>query len=74
MNKAIYDAKAPTKNLITTITGVITLILSILVGFGVIDITQSTEINAQAGVLIQAGVAAYGAIVALIAVFKSKDA
>ena len=74
MNKAIYDKSVPTKNLVTTITGIITLILSVLVGFGVIDITQSTEINTQAGILIQAGVAAYGAVVALIAVFKAKDA
>lgn len=74
MIKAIYDKNVPTRNLITTITGVITLIISILVGFGVLTPEQSTELQTQATTLINAGVAIWGAISAIILIFKATDA
>lgn len=72
--KAFYDKSVPTRNLVTTITGIITLVLSILVGFGVITPEQQTELGAHAVTLINAVFAIYGVITALILMFKAKDA
>jgi len=74
MNKAIYDKSVPTKNLVTTIAGVITLLITLLVGFGVITPEQSTEITTQTNVLITVVPQAVSAIAALILIFKAKDA
>ena len=74
MLKNVYDKNVPTRNLVTTISGIVTLVISILVGFGVLTPEQSTELTTQAGVLIQAVSAVILAITAIIQIFKAKDA
>lgn len=74
ISKNVFDRDVPTKNLVTTITGIITLLLSVLVGFGVLTPEQSTELNSQALIVIQAVTGIWGAIAAIILVFKAKDA
>jgi len=74
MTKAFYDKAAPTRNLVTTITGIVTLIISVLVGFNILTPDQSTQLQAHATTLINSGVAIFGVINALILMFKSTDA
>jgi hypothetical protein len=74
LSRNFYDKSVPTRNLVTTITGILTLILSILVGFGVITPEQQTELAAHAMVIINAVVGIWGAITAVILMFKAKDA
>lgn len=71
--KAFYDKSVPTKNLVTTITGVITLLITILVGFGIIKPDQSTEIQTHAIGIVDGVVIVWGAISSLILMFKAKD-
>ena len=71
--KAVYDPQKKTKNLVTTIAGVVTLVITLLVGFGVITPEQSTEITAQTNVLITAIPQVVSAVAALILIFKAKD-
>jgi hypothetical protein len=73
MNKAIYDKAVPTRNLVTTILGIIGFLASVLVGFGVIDVTQSTEVVNQGTIIVNAIAGIYGAVLSLISVFKAKD-
>lgn len=74
MNKAFYDRSVPTRNLVTTIAGIITLILSVLVGFGVLTPEQSAELNTQLITVQNAVVAIWGAVSAIILMFKATDA
>ena len=71
--KAFYDKSVPTRNLVTTITGVVTLLITILVGFGVIKPEQSTEVQTHTLGIIDAVVIIWGAISGLILMFKAKD-
>lgn len=71
--KNFYDSKVPSRNLWTTIPGIITLILSLLVAFNVITVDQSGILQTQLTSLLQAGTAAYLAIMAIIAMFKAND-
>lgn len=73
-SKNFYDKAVPTRNLVTTITGIITLILSILMGFGVITPEQQSELAQHAMVIVNAVVGVWGAVAAIILMFKSKDA
>ena len=73
MLKAFYDKDVPTGNLITTITGILTAILSVLVFFGVITPEQSSELGSHAITVINAVIGIYGAVVAIILMFKAKD-
>jgi len=72
-SRNFYDSKVPTKNLLTTIPGLITLVLSLLVAFNVITIDQSGVLQTQLTSLLQAGTAAYLAVMAIIAMFKAAD-
>lgn len=72
--KAVYDPAKKSRNLVTTITGIVTLVLSILVALNVISLEQQTALQQNALTLIEAAVAAYGAVVGLISVFKAEDA
>ena len=72
--KAFYDRSVPSGNLITTITGIITLILSILVGFGIITPEVSAELNVHAINVLNAVIGIWGAVAAVILMFKAKDA
>jgi len=75
ISRNVYDKEAGgTRNLVTTITGIITLLLAVLVSFGVLTPEQSTELNSQALVIIQAVTGVWGAISAIILIFKAKDA
>lgn len=71
--RVIYDKNKSTKNLVTTITGVVTLVITLLVGFNVITSEQSTELQNHATNLINAGVALWGAISGIILIFKAED-
>jgi hypothetical protein len=72
--KAFYDKSVPTRNLVTTITGIVTLIITILVSFNVLTPDQSTELQGHATVIINAVVGIWGAITAVILMFKATDA
>jgi hypothetical protein len=71
--KNFYDKDVPSRNLWTTIPGLITLVLSLLVAFNVITIDQSGILQTQLTSLLQAGTAAYLAVMGIIAAFKATD-
>jgi hypothetical protein len=71
--KNVYDKDAPTGNLVTTITGVVTMLVTILAALKVFTGEQAAAIQAQVGVLAPAVISIVGAISALILVFKAKD-
>ena len=73
LTKNFYDKSVPTRNLVTTITGVITLVITILVSFNVLTPAQSTELQTQATVIINAITGIWGAITAIILMFKATD-
>jgi len=58
---------------VTTIAGIITLVLTILVGFGVITLEQQGALQTHATTLMEAVVAAWGAITSIILMFKAVD-
>ena len=72
MNKAIFDKDVPTKNLITTIMSVVTLIIPILVIVGLISAEQSTGLQTNLGVIGDAVLGIITAVSSLILLF-SKD-
>jgi hypothetical protein len=74
LKKNFYDKKAPSRNLVTTITGIVTLIIAVLVGFGIISLDQQAELEANAITIIEGIVAIYAAVNAIILMFKAKDA
>lgn len=65
--------RAKTRNLVSTLTGIVTLVLTILVGFNVIDIDQSTTLQGYALSLIDVGVVVYGIVVGIINMFFTAD-
>ena len=73
ISRNVFDPTVKSRNLVTTITGILTLLLSVLVGFGVLTPEQSTELNSQALIIIQAVSGIWGAITAVILIFKAKD-
>lgn len=73
LSKNFYNKDVPSGNLVTTITGVITLILAVLVGFGVIDLSQQVELETHAVTIVEAIAAIYAAVNAIILMFKAKD-
>jgi hypothetical protein len=72
--KAFYDKAIPTKNLVTTITGIITLVLTILMSAGILTPEQQTELQANAFSIVDAVVLIWGAVSSIILMFKAKDA
>lgn len=71
--KAIYDKSVPTRNLVTTISGIVTLIITLLVTFGVLTPEQATGVTEQTNVLLTVIPQAVSSIAALILIFKAKD-
>jgi len=69
----VYDRSVPSRNLWTTIPGLITLVLSILVGLGVISFDQQGELQTHITTIYEASTAIYGAIIGIILTFKAKD-
>jgi len=74
LSKNFYDPKSKTRNLVTTITGIVTLVITLLVGFNVITPEQSGDLQTHATTLINSGVAIWGAISGIILIFKAVDA
>lgn len=72
--KAFYNKEVKTRNLVTTITGVITLVLTILVGFGVISPEQQGDLQTQAFTIVDAVIAIWGAVTSITLMFKATDA
>lgn len=71
--KAVYDAQAPTGNLVTTITGIVTLLITILVTFGVFTPEQAGQVTEHTNTLLTVIPQVISAIAALILIFKAKD-
>jgi len=65
--KAVYDKTVPTKNLVTTLTGVLSLVVSGLVLFGVLSSDKAADLTQYATMIITA-------VAGLIGIFKAKDA
>jgi len=72
--KAFYNKDVPSKNLVTTITGIITLVLTILMSAGVISPDQQTELQTNAFTIVDAVVMIWGAVSSIILMFKATDA
>ena len=68
-----YDPKVKGGNLASTIKGILTALLSILLFAGVISLDQQTELTAQGLTLVDAVVAIVAAVQAIINVFFIKD-
>ena len=66
MNRAIYDRSKPTKNLVTTITGLVTLLVSGMVLFGIFTDAQGAELTQYITAIITA-------VAGIISIFKAED-
>lgn len=73
MLKAVYNKEVKTKNLVTTITGIVALVVAILVSTGVISPEQSTGLQDNATSIVEAVSVIVNAITGIILVFKAKD-
>lgn len=73
LSKNFYNKEVPTRNLVTTITGIVTLVISVLVGFGVIDLDMQAELEEHAVTIVEGVAAVYAAINAIILMFKATD-
>lgn len=73
MLKAVYDKEVSSKNLVTTITGIVALVVAILVSTGVISPEQSTDLQGNAISIVEAVSVIINAITGIILVFKAKD-
>lgn len=73
LTKNFYDKSVPTRNLITTISGIVTIVITILSSLGVFTPEQAGEVTTQSGVLLTAIPQIVSAIAALVLIFKAKD-
>jgi protein-S-isoprenylcysteine O-methyltransferase Ste14 len=71
--KNVFDPAVKSKNLITTISGIVTLVITILVSFGVFTPEQAEGVTTQTNVLLTAVPQIISAVAALILIFKAKD-
>lgn len=71
--KAFYDRAVPTKNLVTTITGIITLVLTILMTAGILTPEQNADLQTHAFSIVDAVVVIWGAVSSIVLMFKAKD-
>jgi len=70
----VYDKDAEgTKNLITTIMGVVALVVPILAMVGLLTPEQSSGLQTHLGVIGDSVIAIVGAISSIILIFKAKD-
>ena len=78
MNKAIFDKNVPTRNLITTISGmaglVISLIVSVLIVAGKITQDDAAPLTEALNGTVTALVQVIGYVTSAILIFKAKDA
>ncbi len=70
MKRSFTDFKTNWKS---TVLGILTLIVTLLVSFGVITTDQSTVINAQTGNIVDAVSAIIIGVTAILNIFKFKD-
>ena len=71
--KTLYDKDAPTNNLVTTIGGFVTLVISILSTLGVFTPEQAATATTHTATLLSLVPGVVGAIMGLIGIFKAKD-
>ena len=57
----------------TTILGILTIIITILVGTGIISTAQSGEITTNTGIIVTAIFSLITGVTGLIAIFKAKS-
>jgi len=69
-----YDPNVKTRNLLTTIPGVISLIITVLLGINVITQEQSQVLQLNASTIFEAVVTVVTAVTGIIAIFKATDA
>ena len=76
--KAVFDKEVPSRNLITTISGmaglVISLVVSVLIATGKVDQEQAAPLSDALNGIVTAGVQIAGYVTSLILIFKAKDA
>lgn len=70
--KNFYDKDVPGGNLLTTISGIVTLLISILAGFGIFTPEQAAGVTQHVTTLLGVVPAVIGAISGLILMFKAK--
>ena len=75
--KAVFDKEAPTKNLVTTITGIlltlVSLVVSILLAAGKITTDQAQPLSDAFTGILTVGGQLIGYVSAIILIFKAKD-
>jgi len=71
--KNVYNKEVPTRNLVTTISGVIVLVVTLLVTIGVLTQEQGTILSTQLGIAATAVQTLIGVISSIILVFKAVD-
>jgi hypothetical protein len=76
--KAFYDKKAPTRNLVTTITGLlltlVSVVVSVLLISGKITQDQTEPLSAALTGIITVGGQLIGYVSAIVLMFKATDA
>jgi ABC-type spermidine/putrescine transport system permease subunit II len=73
LTKNFYDKSVPTRNLVTTISGIITIVITILASLGVFTPEQASGVTEQTTTLLTLVPQVISAIAALILIFKAKD-
>lgn len=73
LSRNVYNREVPTRNLITTVTGIITLLLAVLVSLGVLTPEQQGDLQAHAFTIVDGVVAIWGAVTSIILMFKATD-
>ena len=68
-----YDPKAKTRNFWTSIPGLISVLVSLAVAFGLIEVGSQAEVNDLLLTIYNAVFAIWTAIQGLILIFKAKD-
>ncbi len=66
MNRTVYNKEKPTRNLVTTITGLVTLLVSGLVLFGIFTDVQGAELTQYVTAIITA-------VAGIVSIFKAED-
>ena len=69
----VYDPRKKTKNLLTTIPGLIGLVVTILLGVNLISQEQSAVLQQNLNIIFDSGVAIVTGITSIIAIFKATD-
>ena len=67
ISKNVYDKSVPTRNLITTISGVILLVISGLSLFGILTAEQAASLSEYSTMIVTA-------VAGIISIFKATDA